>query len=246
MQQSPSNDSVPIRPAASLLVLKSTANGVEVLTLQRAKNMRFLPGFLSFPGGAIDDGDYLIARERWSGTLQQQENRDDAVYAAGALRECAEETGMVFALMDTSNRPCALALPAPEQGQLLSGQMSFMDFLNAGPWWIAGGALRFVGSWTTPPGVSSRYETRFFACQADEATARIRINEQESAWGEWRDPAQLLQQIQAGTAKAAPPTVAMLKALTECASAEECMSKLTVLPPSPEELARLARNLMQQ
>ncbi len=62
------------RESAVLVLFGETADGPDVLLLQRAADMRSHPGQPAFPGGAIDPGD--------AGPL------------AAALREASEETGL--------------------------------------------------------------------------------------------------------------------------------------------------------
>ena len=50
-------EEVPARPAASLIVLRDSAEGPEVLLVQRNPDQRFMGGAWVFPGGAVDDGD---------------------------------------------------------------------------------------------------------------------------------------------------------------------------------------------
>src|SRR5919106_2110805 len=50
-------EEVPARPAASLIVLRDSADGPEVLLVQRNPAQRFMGGAWVFPGGAVDDGD---------------------------------------------------------------------------------------------------------------------------------------------------------------------------------------------
>src|SRR2546430_7900299 len=78
-----------IRPAATIVVARpGVRGGVEVLALRRSPASRFAPGFVVFPGGVIEDGDAGLAR-RWVG-------REQDLARACALRELAEETGLVL------------------------------------------------------------------------------------------------------------------------------------------------------
>jgi 8-oxo-dGTP pyrophosphatase MutT (NUDIX family) len=72
------------RLAASVIILRDSDAGPEVLLLQRNPESRFMGGAWVFPGGAVhaDDGD------------------DDAAPANAALRETIEEAGITFPSTD--------------------------------------------------------------------------------------------------------------------------------------------------
>jgi 8-oxo-dGTP pyrophosphatase MutT (NUDIX family) len=72
--------SLPRRPAAVLVPFVRRGDVLSVLFTRRTENMRTHAGQISFPGGAIEDGDA------------------DAV--AAALRETEEETGIAQALIE--------------------------------------------------------------------------------------------------------------------------------------------------
>jgi 8-oxo-dGTP pyrophosphatase MutT (NUDIX family) len=66
------------RQAASLILLRESAEGAEVLLVQRNPEQRFMGGAWVFPGGAVDRGD-------------------EAGHAATAVRELEEEAGIRLA-----------------------------------------------------------------------------------------------------------------------------------------------------
>jgi 8-oxo-dGTP pyrophosphatase MutT (NUDIX family) len=45
------------RPAATVMLLRDTADGLAVFLLQRHSRMEFAPGTTVFPGGGVDDRD---------------------------------------------------------------------------------------------------------------------------------------------------------------------------------------------
>lgn len=71
------------RPSASIILLRSVAEGLEVLMARRNEAARFMPGVWVFPGGAVDpeDGDPASG---------------DATYRICARRELAEEAGITL------------------------------------------------------------------------------------------------------------------------------------------------------
>jgi 8-oxo-dGTP pyrophosphatase MutT (NUDIX family) len=128
----------PIRPAATVILARSGAQGPEVLMGQRGAGAAFMPSKFVFPGGGVDPADHLAPRP---GYLDQTCTRRLGLYTpadapapdvvvAAALRELTEETG--------------LAVPAP-----------------------AIGALRFVFRAITPPGRTRRFDARFLLADAD-------------------------------------------------------------------------------
>jgi 8-oxo-dGTP pyrophosphatase MutT (NUDIX family) len=69
------------RPAATVIVLRGGADGLEVLLVQRNPKARFMGGAWVFPGGAVD----------------KEEGHGDSALRAAALRELDEEAGIVLA-----------------------------------------------------------------------------------------------------------------------------------------------------
>ncbi len=65
------------RQAASLILLRESADGAEVLLVQRNPEQRFMGGAWVFPGGALHSGE-------------------DADHAATAVRELEEEAGIAL------------------------------------------------------------------------------------------------------------------------------------------------------
>jgi 8-oxo-dGTP pyrophosphatase MutT (NUDIX family) len=66
------------RQAASVIVLRGGAGGLEVLLLRRNPASRFMGGAWVFPGGAVD----------------AHEGEGDSAHRAAAVREVAEEAGL--------------------------------------------------------------------------------------------------------------------------------------------------------
>jgi 8-oxo-dGTP pyrophosphatase MutT (NUDIX family) len=68
----------PIRPAATVLLVRDGEAGLEVLMQRRNPTMVFASGNYVFPGGRVDDAD----------------GEGEAAYVAAAVRECREEAGL--------------------------------------------------------------------------------------------------------------------------------------------------------
>ena len=77
-------------PAATLIVWRDTADGPEILVVERSPRMAFAAGAVVFPGGRVDEADRSVA------TLL------DRPLDAGrvtAIRETIEETGVAPGLV---------------------------------------------------------------------------------------------------------------------------------------------------
>lgn len=143
--------------AASLILTRKRANGVvELLLGRRSGGHVFMPQKYVFPGGRVDRGDGYapLAAEprddvRRVLTRVMSEHRARAA-AAAALRETAEETGLLIA------RPGAIANPRP----------AWSPFSDAGVQPDAG-ALDVVARAITPPGRPRRFDAWFFRADAE-------------------------------------------------------------------------------
>jgi 8-oxo-dGTP pyrophosphatase MutT (NUDIX family) len=86
----PDQPAVPALPAATVILLRDGANGLETLLLRRNAKLAFHGGAWVFPGGIIDPEDYPV------------DATDDILAAAcrAAVREAHEEAGLVLACED--------------------------------------------------------------------------------------------------------------------------------------------------
>src|SRR5690349_17621763 len=76
------NDNVELVPAATVVLVRDGADGLEVLMLRRNSTLDFAGGMWVFPGGRVDDAD--------------RDGAADEEYAAkrAAVREAEEEAGL--------------------------------------------------------------------------------------------------------------------------------------------------------
>lgn len=148
----------PIRDAATVLVVdRSGPDGPSVLMGQRGKGAAFMPSKYVFPGGAVDlaDGAALLSgalgaqsRSRLAfEPLAESQATPDAL-AAAALRELAEETGLVV-------------------GQPGPSPMGWARYAASGIAPDPSGLIYFFRA-ITPPGRSRRFDARFLLMEADQ------------------------------------------------------------------------------
>ncbi|SFU82793.1 NUDIX hydrolase [Alicyclobacillus macrosporangiidus] len=216
------------RPAATLMLVRDGACGIEVLAVRRARAMRFLPGHLAFPGGALDAEDDTPPEGACLGQVQGPELPRTA-YAIAAVRECAEETGWVCAAVTPEGSGC-VPLPSAQREALLQHRITFWDALRALRARIDLSRLRYVGHWVTPADQPVRFDTRFFVGMAADRLVPS-PHAAEHDWVGWRPAAHLLVALQRGEAQAVRPTRAMLQGIAACRSAQEAFNTLWVPGP---------------
>ncbi len=209
----------PPRPAATLVVVRDAAVGVEVLLLRRAERGDHNSGAWVFPGGLLDAADHAAHRccdglddAAASARLGLAEGGLD--YHVAAIRECFEEAGLLFA-----RRPGAAALVelhgeeaqrlAAWRGPLHRGERTLADLCDATGWRLAADELVYFSHWLTPPLRIKRFDTRFFVARApagqDSAHDAAEVVEQR-----WLRPADALER--AGELKLMTPTRKTLEA----------------------------------
>lgn len=149
-------ESPPIRDAATIVLLRRHAGGSSVLMGMRGVKAVFMPSKYVFPGGAVDPADALAPLARPLSEMNRrrllEEPRegpppDPHAIAAAALRELAEETGL---LIGASQGPASNWPGYAETG--LSPDAS---------------KLHYVFRAITPPGRPRRFDARFFVVDAD-------------------------------------------------------------------------------
>ena len=90
----PQRDPAVPRPAATVLLLRDTSAGIEVLMTRRSPTASFAPGAYVFPGGGIDAADAQA-----HGIAARRPGQDDLrlTQAIAAIRESFEELGVLLA-----------------------------------------------------------------------------------------------------------------------------------------------------
>ena len=90
----PQREPAPLRPAATVLLLRDAGQGLEVLMTRRSMSASFAPGAYVFPGGGIDPADAAAHP-----MAQRRPTQSDLhlTQAIAAIRESFEELGLLFA-----------------------------------------------------------------------------------------------------------------------------------------------------
>jgi 8-oxo-dGTP pyrophosphatase MutT (NUDIX family) len=159
-------------PAATILILRDGAAGLEVFMVKRHHQIDFVAGALVFPGGKVHAGD----REAGLGDLTDGAadwNAEQRALGAAAIREAFEESGILFARDETGAFVSRERLAELERYRepLEKGQASLSDTLRAERLRLACDWLVPFAHWITPDNMPKRFDTHFFLAAAPEGHA---------------------------------------------------------------------------
>ncbi len=91
------------RPAATVMLIRDTADGIKVFLMRRHSAMEFVAGVMVFPGGGVDDRDrnadiawFGPEPGWWAERFGVEPDLAEALVCAAA-RETFEESGVLFA-----------------------------------------------------------------------------------------------------------------------------------------------------
>ena len=166
----------PPRSSATLVVIRDTAEGLEVLLCRRAERGDHNSGAWVFPGGLVDPGDRAghpscagLDDRTASARLGIAEGGLD--FYVAAVRECFEESGQLFARRDGAAELVQLdveaaARLAPWRIALHRCERSVGELCAAFGLSLAVDRLVYLSHWITPRGRLKRFDTRFFIAAA--------------------------------------------------------------------------------
>ena len=227
------------RAAATVVLLRDSTAGPEVLPLRRNAQASNMAGVYVFPGGKLDADDATLDADTHldqpHATLHANLNEPDthSATAAGlyvaALREALEECGLLLAepLGGTSavnaTRARAMLREGQPFAQVLGALQLRLQTRQLAPW----------SRWVTPlaPTMGTRrFDTRFFVAQAPADQTALHDNE-ETTDSVWLAPRAALEQYRDGRIDLAPPQIMSLAHLARHASVASVLDAARRQPP---------------
>jgi len=219
------------RLAATILLLRDGAQGMEVFMVVRHQQIDFASGALVFPGGKLAAGDRdLRVHARCKGI--EGLSQDEVALRVGAIREAFEESGILLA------RPAGggdigtdrlNALGTKYRRGLDRGEIAIADMLETEDLVLDGGALVPFAHWVTPTFMPKRFDTYFYlaVAPADQVGAHDGHEAVDSAW---LTPPTIVQDELAGRRTLVPATLLNVKKLGLSTSVKDALAAAKAKP----------------
>lgn len=178
-------------PAATIVITRDGANGMEVFMVKRHHQIDFVAGALVFPGGKVAKGDLDPALAEFMDGFDAL-SAGTPPLAAAAIREAFEESGILFA-----RAAGEATLVTPERLERLEhyrpglekGEIALVDMLRAENLRLACDQLVRFAHWITPENMPKRFDTHFFLAAAPSGHLG-RHDGRESVDSIWIGPAE--------------------------------------------------------
>lgn len=203
-----------MRAAATVLLLRDSEAGIEVLMTRRSDTASFAPGAYVFPGGHIDEADEAAKR---IAARRPTQSGIQLTQAITAIREGFEELGVLLARhadgspvrmediasMDRSTTsPTSFALQCEERQLVLAADQVFS-----------------LAHWITDRDLPRRFDVPFLVARMPEGQVPM-ADESEQFEPCWVRPADALARHDAGSFFMIFPTVRTLQRLATYASVD--------------------------
>jgi 8-oxo-dGTP pyrophosphatase MutT (NUDIX family) len=218
--------------AATLLLLRDGADGLEVLMIRRAEASSFAAGALVFPGGAVQEEDEaaaLGARCRGLAAL----GPSLAASAVAAIRESFEESGILLARRAGAAAPIGgaehRALVERYQAAVAAQPAAWLAMILAEDLTIDCDLLVPYAHWITPAERPKRFDTRFFVAPAPAAQVAAH-DRREAVDAIWLRPAEAVEGADDGRYRIVFATRMNLLKLANSATVVEALAAARIAP----------------
>ena len=214
----PQREPAPLRPAATVLLMRDGPGGVEVLMTRRSMTASFAPGAYVFPGGGLDAADaqdHHMAKRR---TTQSDVHLTQAI---AAIRESFEELGILLAChadgrwadqrdIAAIDRKAPFATQCQARGLTLAAEQVFV-----------------LAHWITDRDLPRRFDVPFLVARMPEGQIPV-ADESEQFEPVWVRPQDALERHAAGQFFIIFPTIRTLERLKAFATVDAVLQACAV------------------
>ena len=226
----------PVRAAATVVMVRDGADGLEVFLLKRHGLSDVLGGAYVFPGGKVDLHDAALATDARLDVSPdelhaalgepQLEHLEAAALHVAALREAFEETGVLYA-QDAGAEQAAAAWSLLREGRAFDEVLAMMSLR------LEASRLQAWSRWITPEVggvIRKRFDTRFFLASVPEGQV-ARHDNHEATESIWLSPRDALLQYWDRQIELAPPQIMSLAHLARHASVQSALAEAQARKP---------------
>jgi 8-oxo-dGTP pyrophosphatase MutT (NUDIX family) len=223
----PEPSAVPIRPAATVLLLRDEPT-FEVLMVRRHHQIDFASGALVFPGGKTHEGDHDPAwADRCTGWDAVEVN--ERPFRIAAIREAYEEAGVLLAVDAAGAAFTGDERAHDARDTVATDQRAFIDVVVELDLKLDLGALTTFARWITPPLTPKRFDTWFYVARTGSEQLAI-CDGWETVDAEWIAPSRALELAATGERKIIFPTRMNLQLLAEASDAADAIARAAARP----------------
>ena len=247
----PSAAGVQVRDAATVMLVRDGAEGMEVFMLRRNLNSDFVGGAYVFPGGAVDEADRHADLEAVCEGRSDDEasvllgvDRGGLAYWVAAIRECFEEAGVLLAV-DEAGTVVSLADEEVAERYRLhrkavdAGDRRLIEVCEVEHLRLAVDQIHYFSHWITPVGPPRRYDTRFFVAAAPPEQVPLH-DDRETIANLWVRPLDALERHAAGELDLIFPTIKNLEAIGRFDRSADLLAAAAAIGEVPAILPRIA------
>lgn len=224
---------VPARPAATILLVRDGAAGLEVFMVVRHHAIDFASGALVFPGGRVEENDAVIAADPGFCAADDGLEGTARAFRVAAIRETFEECWVLLARRRGEDRLIDAAtlrvVEAADRAALNAGSIGFDAVLRAHGLMPALDTLVPFAHWITPAHQPKRYDTQFFLTAAPPTHLAVHDGT-ESVDSIWIAPGEALAGAESGRFKLVFATQKNLEKLARFPSAEAALAAARTTP----------------
>ena len=214
----PQREPAPLRPAATVLLLRDGPQGIEVLMTRRAMTASFAPGAYVFPGGGIDAAD---AQAHSMAQRRPKQSDLHLTQAIAAIRESFEELGILFARHSDGRWADNTDIAHIDRKQAFAAQCQARGLT------LAADQVFVLAHWITDRDLPRRFDVPFLVARMPEGQTPV-ADESEQFEPVWVRPVDALTRHEAGQFFIIFPTIRTLDRLKAFATVDEVLQACAI------------------
>lgn len=217
----PHRPPAPALPAATVLLLRDGAQGIEVLMTRRSPKASFAPGAYVFPGGGIDA---LDAQSHGAAARRTTQSDEQLTEAIAAIRESFEELGVLLARHADGRWAGAGDIAALDRHAPFAAQCQALGLQ------LAADGVFTLARWITDRDLPKRFDVPFLVARMPEGQTPV-ADEAEQFEPQWVRPQDALERHAAGGFFMIFPTIRTLQRLAQFKRVDDVLAACSTEAP---------------